>query len=194
VQEAALSRRRQVNEILIHNPRWGFTNHGSKDIDYVGDAHQLIVYAGPWAEACAASELDGIDDGVAPDVEEVLALLRANPSDWVEYHEAIWGRRASEEEREAVEHACDAKTTPANECPPNPCCESSLRGLRADMKALAKRLEFGTDVEAGAGFIEFGKGHPPLYRVKNRPTPWRRQGWTPDEDEWEQIESLLGGD
>ena len=160
----------------------------------MGDAHQFIVYAGPWAEACVANKVDGTDDGAAPDVNEVRALLRKNPSDWVEYHEAIWGRAANERERQAVEEACDANTRLANERLPDPSWECILHGLREDIRALARRLQSGADLKSGTEFIELGNSHHPrLYRVKNRPTHWRRQGWTPDVDEWEQIESLLGG-
>lgn len=188
---AALLRGRPVNEILIHNPRWGYTSHGSEEMDYVEDAHEFIVYAGPWAEACAENEIEDPNDARAPEAERVYALLRQNPSDWVEYHEAIWSQPATEEECTAVEQLIDNKTPLEGECAPNPSWDRSLQGLRQATKDLANRLQYGADLDSGADFIEVGERWPVLYRVKDRPTHWRRRGWTPDEDEWEQIESAL---
>ncbi|BBX43908.1 hypothetical protein MSIM_53590 [Mycobacterium simiae] len=63
-------------------------------IDYTGDDHQFIVYAGTWAEVRGLWVARGIDTGT-PDArgdsfaDTVSDFLRKNDSEWLEYHQAM---------------------------------------------------------------------------------------------------------
>jgi hypothetical protein len=89
---AARRRGRPVNEIYIH-PEQGFTGHGSFDTDYKDDDHQVIVWAGPWAEVRALwafNQIDTADDFAGSSfADTVRRFLRKNASDWLEYHRAM---------------------------------------------------------------------------------------------------------
>jgi hypothetical protein len=120
---AARTRGRPVSEIYIH-PDNGYTSHGSDGIDYKGDDHQFIVYAGTWAEVRALWVARGIGAG-AHDAQgnsfadAVRILLRKNDSDWLEYHQAM-GRDYDSSHRRQARDAYDSDGDPPDETPPDP--------------------------------------------------------------------------
>jgi hypothetical protein len=151
---AALRRNRPVNDIYIH-PDNGFTSHGFDDT-YEGDAHQFIVYAGPWAEVRALWAFNGINKNADDAAREKFAdtvrdLLRKNGSDWLEYHRAM-GRDYDESHRGQARAVYDLNgdRVPPDEDPPHESWDALFDEMWPEMRWLGLRMLSGqTQITVG---------------------------------------------
>lgn len=174
---AARSRNRPVNEIYIH-PEKGYTRHGDDTVEYDGDSHQFIVWAGPWAELRACWVLQGRDKISTEDhslfVDEVRSLLRKNSSDWLEYHRAMGRMDLTEVDAlDALVAYNNSEAVSSDDCEPDEQWDRLLDDMWLDINNLA------TSLIADTPNIHLDNAQLDLFPVTKL---WRKWGWEPPEE------------